>query len=58
MDDFIQKVKAFIERIKDDPNLSDMFRDAANELHEQLNPPPQDAPAEPVADEPSAQPEG
>lgn len=34
----------FIERVKDDPELSQLFRDAANELHKVLCPPKKPAP--------------
>ena len=44
MDAFIEKFAAFIEKVKDDPALSELFRIAANELHAELNP----APAEQV----------
>ena len=30
-------LKSFLEAVKDDPNLSDNFREAANELHEKLD---------------------
>lgn len=62
MEQFIEKIKAFIAAIKDDPGLSDVVRFAANELHDALNPPDQAAPetpaqpAEPAAPGEQAQP--
>lgn len=40
MKDIVEKLTAFLVKIKDDPALSDLFRAAAHDLHEELNPPP------------------
>lgn len=40
MKEIVEKLTAFLEKIKDDPALSEAFRIAAHELHAELNPPP------------------
>jgi hypothetical protein len=56
MEKIIEAIKRFIEKVKDDPALSDTFRFAAAELHKELNPEPvtPSVPAEPAPVEPPA----